>query len=303
MPIVIRWLDNLAPTAGGGGRDELSRTLRALREDVGLSQAKAGAQAGIGQRKISRFEAGTYFPALEELNALLRVYRAPAETGARLRQIVRDIKSAFRPVRAVLRRGEMAAVQERIRRVEAAAGHVRAFHPSMVIGLLQTPAYVRGVFTDGQGHPEDAEAAIAVRVAGRQASLADPIRRFTLVQSEGALRWTFGSAALMAEQLDHIAELAVRWPDRVRVGIIPSERPAPLYAAHGFHIYDDTRALVATRTGTTILSDPRDVSDYRALFEQYVELAEFGAVAAELAARIATDHRAHAVGFAPGWTS
>jgi transcriptional regulator with XRE-family HTH domain len=284
----------LASTAGSG-RDELSGTLRALREGAGIAQARAGAQAGIGQRKISRFEAGTYIPTPDELNALLRVYRAPAEIAGRLRQIVRDIRSAIRPVRAVLQRGELAAVQDRIRRIEAASGHVRSFHPSMVIGLLQTGAYVRGVFGDGQGHPEDAEAAGSIRVDGRQAGLADPNRRLTLVQTEGALRWTFGSAALMVDQLDHIAELAVRWPDRVRIGIIPAARPAPLYAAHGFHLYDDTHALVATRTGTTILADPRDVTDYRALFDRYAELAEYGEAAVDLASRIAADHRAHAL--------
>lgn len=161
----------------------------------------------------------------------------------------------------------------------------------MIIGLLQSPAYVRQVFNDDRGRPDDAEAAIKVRIDGRQRTLADPQRRFTLIQAEGALQWTYGSAALMAEQLDHLAELSIRWPDRVRIGIIPSSRPASLYAAHGFHVYDETHALVATRTGTTILSDPRDVADYRALFEQFEALADFGPSAAELAGRIAAEHR------------
>lgn len=273
------------------GRNELSRTLRALRAESGLSQAGAGSKAGIGQRKLSRFEAGSYYPTRTELDALLRTYRASVPTAARLRQIVDDLQAAVRPARAVLQRGELAAVQDRIRRIEQAAGHVRSFHPGMVIGLLQSPEYVRRVFLGGPGEPSDVEAAVRVRIEGRQASLGDPGREFTLVQTEGALRWTFGSPALMAEQLAHVADLAVRWPDRVRIGIIPWRRPAPMYAMHGFHVYDDTHALVGTHTGTSILPDRRDVADYRALFERLVELADFGADAARLANGIASEYR------------
>lgn len=282
----------MTSAASVSGQDELSRSLRSLRQDAGLSQDKASGLSGIGQRKISRFEAGTYFPNLDELNALLRAYSAPNDVATRLRQIVDDLRSALRPARAVLQRGEVAAVQERFRRIEAAAAHIRSFHPSMIIGLLQSPAYVRQVFNDGRGRPDDEEAAIKVRLDGRQQTLADPRRQFTLVQTEGALRWTYGSAGLMADQVEHLANLALLCPDRVRIGIIPSARPASIYAAHGFHVYDETHALVATRTGTTILSDPRDVADYRDLFEQFEALADFGAAAAELAGQIAAEHRA-----------
>jgi transcriptional regulator with XRE-family HTH domain len=278
----------LARGERGGGRDELSRTLIAMRRAAGLTQAEAGERTGIGQRKISRFENALYLPTLDELNALLRTYRTPSAAAARLRQIVRDRRSQPRPVRAVIRRGQMATVQDQIKRIEDSAEELRSYQPSLIIGLLQTADYMTTVFRGGK--PDDVKAAVTARL-NRQTALARPDQRFTLIQPEAAFRCLVGSPRIMADQLDQLASIAVRWPDRVRVGVIPWTTPMPVIVQHGFHLYDQTTAIIGMHSGTTVLTDRHDVDDYDSLFRQFERVALFGDQAATIAKRIAEEYR------------
>ena len=214
-----------------GARDELSRTLRALRAAARLTQTEAGQRAGIGQHAVSRLERGLYRPSGDEAAALAMAYGAPTEDQERVCRLAEELKSETVPARVVLSRG-VGARQQRIGRIEADSRLLRGFQPSMVFGLLQTQAYIRTVFTPANDlSEEEAERAVAGRLE-RQRVLADSNKRFTLVQAEGALRWQVGSAALMAEQLEHMADVATRY-DHVRIGVVPWTTPAPRPALHG----------------------------------------------------------------------
>ncbi len=54
---------------------ELGRTLRALRESRGFSQAEVARRAGMGKSQVSKYERGT-LPRLESLEKLLAVLGA-----------------------------------------------------------------------------------------------------------------------------------------------------------------------------------------------------------------------------------
>ncbi len=280
-------MPEVAPS--GSGRDELSRTLRALRAAAGLTQAEAGTRAKVGQHAVSRFERGLYLPTPDEAAALAGAYRAPAGTRDRLRQMAEDLHSQDHPRRVVLQRG-VANFQQRIARIEAAAEKVRSFHPSMVIGALQSPAYARAVFAaDADVSEAEAQAAVAARL-DRQRALDEPGRRFTLIQTEGALRWQVSSPELMVEQLELIGTLATA--GNARVGIIPWTVAATVVPPHAFHIYDRRAAVVGTKTATAVLTDPLDVEVYDALFAQFERLAVFGTDARQELDRIADEYRA-----------
>ena len=119
--------------------------------------------------------------------------------------------------RIVLARGAW-RMQRRIARVEADSARLRVFHCSIVVGLAQTPAYARAVFSDGGDITgEDLDRCVAERL-DRQRVL-DSGRDITLLMTEGALRWQAGGPDVMAEQLDHIAEISHK--PHVRVGVIP----------------------------------------------------------------------------------
>jgi transcriptional regulator with XRE-family HTH domain len=260
-----------------------------LRKAARLSQTAAATAASLTQAHVSRIENGRAIPTPTEAEALARSYRATAAERRRLVALAETLAGQYVDARVILQAGAH-HFQRRVHETEAKAAMVRSYQPAMVLGVLQTPAYARAVFTpDVELSEADAAASIASRLM-RWKLLAEPTRQWRLLQTEAALRWVVGSYELMVEQLDHIAE-AARLPT-VRLGIIPldtvSPRPAPL---HGFHIYDDDSVLFGTETGTALLPDLRRVADFTRLFRDLERLAVFGDPAAELLESITATYR------------
>lgn len=110
-----------------------------------------------------------------------------------------------------------------------------------------------------------------------------------LIQTEGALDWCVRDTALMAEQIDHIAEVS-RLPN-VRIGLIIRRAPATIRAPHGFHIFDSRAVQVGTKTATALIDNPADIATYEALFSELEQMAVFGDWARAELRRIADEHR------------
>lgn len=277
-------------TAGSEhGQDWLSSTLRDLRKAAGLSGMEAARRLGTSQRRISNIETGRFVPREDEIRALAKLYKANTDTRRQLLRAVGDLRVSPAPrARIVLARGAW-RMQQRIARVEADSGRVRAFHCSIVIGLAQTGAYARAVFADGGDITgEDLERTVAERL-GRQRIL-DSGRDITLLMTEGALRWQAVGPAVMAEQLDYIAEISNR--PHVRVGVIPWTAPVDVFPLHGFSIYDDRAVIVGTRVATAFLTEPDDVAEHVKLFGALEALAAWDDAARDHLGRIAADFRA-----------
>ncbi len=266
--------------------DELSATLRRLRQDAHLSGIKAAQAAGLSQPKISRLETGKQVPTRTEVETLCRVYGAPARTKQQLVTIARDLREEQVSARVMLQRGAY-RMQERIGRIETASALVRTFHPTLVIGLLQTPGYVRAMLGESLADDE-VERIVAAR--GERQRLLDTDRDFLLVMTEGALRWHVGSPAVMIAQLQHLAEMTRR--SNVRLGIIPWTRPVRVGALHGFHLYDRRAAIVGTETATAIVTDARDIADYETCFVTYQALAVYDSDARQVLDRLSDEYRA-----------
>jgi transcriptional regulator with XRE-family HTH domain len=272
----------------GEARDWLSRTLRELRRDAGLSGVKAAAAAGISQSRISRIEGGRFVPTEEEIWALCRLYRAPTATRRQLVQAVRDMRAEVSPARVVLQHGAW-RMQQRVARIEASAAEVCVYQPAIIPGLLQTSDYARLVFADGGAITgADLDQAVAARQA-RSAVLGSGTE-FTLIMAEGALRWQAGSPQIMADQLGHITDVIDS--AGVQIGIVPQVRRATVFTLHGFSVYDKRTVIIGTRAGTAFITDPRDVAEYVELFAELTALASFGADAREILGRIAGEYSA-----------
>ncbi len=161
-----------------------------------------------------------------------------------------------------------------------------------MIGLLQTPAYAQCVFgsefsTGAELSDEDQERAVAAR-AGRRSALHDESKRFTLIMTEGALRWQAGSPTVMSEQVDAIVD-ASRIPS-VRIGIIPWTTRVGVFPRHGFHIYDAVTVIVGLETATATITADRDVALFAQLFTQLERLACFDEQARQELVRIRNDY-------------
>lgn len=265
--------------------DELSATLRRLRQDAQLSGIEAARAAGLSQPKISRLETGKQVPTTAEVEALCQVYGAPARTRQQLLAIARDLREEQVSARVMLQRGAH-RMQERIGRIEAASALVRTFHPALVIGLLQTPGYIRAMLDESL--PDD-EVERIVAARGERQRLLDTDREFVLIMTEGALRWHVGSPAVMIAQLQHLAEITRR--SNVRLGVIPWTRPVRAGALHGFHLYDRRAAIIGTETATAIITDARDIADYETCLATYEALAVYDADARQVLDRLSDEYR------------
>lgn len=266
-------------------RDELGRLLYAARRAAGLGQVEAANRAGTSQNKVSRVENGKGLLTEAEAAALLAVYYVHGDERRRIMTLVQTARAGHIDSRVILQRGAH-HFQERIRQLDEQSRLVRSFAPTAVLGILQTHAYARIVFTQRMTE-EKAAPAIASRMQ-RHRMLDDPGRQWVLVQSEGALRWNLGGMGVMVEQIEQIAS-AIDRPN-VRLGIIPWSTTAQVLPLHGFHVYDHRAVVVGTRSGTAIMGE-RDVPDYQALFDELQHLAVFDNKARELLNQIANDYR------------
>jgi transcriptional regulator with XRE-family HTH domain len=264
----------------------LSATLRQLRLDAGLSQIEAAAATGLTQAKISRLENGRYTPQPDDVKQLARAYQASPQVRQELEQAASDLSESRVYSRIVLQRGAW-RMQQQAGRIEKASARVRAFHPALVPGLLQTPAYAQAMFASVGIAGEELERTVQARI-DRQALLGAD-HDFTLLITEGALRWQVTSPSLMVEQIEHISR-STHLPN-VRVGLIPFSRPTGIFVQEGFDLYDTQAVIIGTTTATATITDAADVAVYDQLFSELESLAVYDYAARRELDRIAEDYR------------
>lgn len=265
----------------------VAQTLLTLRQKTGLSQREAARQAGLAHARLGRMERGSRLPTEDDIRALCRLYRAESATRLNLLATVKELRAEPVAARTVLQRGAGPYLQHRIRRMEASASLIRAFQPAIVLGLLQTPAYIRALVAYAGDDEDELDRFVAARLE-RQAALHE--RRWELVLTEGALRWNVGSPTVMAEQLDHL--IAVTELPTVRLGVIPWTRSVHRHVRHGFTILDDQAVRVATETASATHTEQADIESYVELFAAYSALADYDDAARAVFARLAAEYRA-----------
>ncbi|MGI8799224.1 MAG: helix-turn-helix domain-containing protein [Pseudonocardia sp.] len=276
-------------TDGPAGRDELSRTLREWRDAAGLSTRAVADRTGFSHTKVSRIERGVNVPTEDDVAELARVYQPPAAVARRLAEMARDVRAENRRIVLLRQRGNPAEFQRRVNRIEAASAHVRTFTSTVVPGLLQTEAYIRGLIAPDSLPPEELEDFVVSRLS-RQKLLDDPARRFTLITAAGALARRPCERLEMAAQVEHIAAAVDRW-DNVQVGIVPWGARVRRFPLHGWNLYDERAVIVGTVNATVILNEPSDVRLYVELFAGLADAAVYGDEARAELATIAKRYR------------
>jgi transcriptional regulator with XRE-family HTH domain len=271
------------------GKDELSRSLRRLREEAGLTTRDVAARTGFSQAKVSRVERGVNVPTEADVRALIDLYAPPAAVARHLRALAEDIRAVHRPVVMARPKARPSLFQARLARIEASSEHVGTFSNTVVPGLLQTEAYIRELIAPRQLDPAEADNFVRARL-DRQTLLDDRSHRFTLVIAEGVFGWRAGSRQEMADQVERVADATRR--ANVRLGIIPWGTRATRFPLHAWDIYDRRAVSYGTVDATAILTEPRDVEKYAVLFETLASTAvyddEARAVLAEIVRRYQT---------------
>ena len=265
-------------------QDDLSSALVALRTSAGLRQVDVAARTSISQARLSRAENGLAMLSPDEIAVLAQLYGTEESHRAALIGLAKDAQASYVDARVVLQSGGTANLQRRFAALERPATEVRAFQPLIILGVLQTAAYASAVF----GVPAD-DQLVQQRLVRRRRMLEDARRHWVLIQTEGAMRWHIRSPELMIAQVDQIIELS-RLPN-VDIGLIGWRTPTTVFPATAFHLYDRSTAVVGTKDGTAIITEPDRLASYRAHFDELAAAATVGDECRTRLARIADDFR------------
>lgn len=262
--------DELAAAPGNLGEE-----LRRLRRAVGLSGERLARRCSMSQSKISKIENGRLSPTLIDLDRILTALDVTEEQSEKVFAQARLASTEWQDKRALWRKG-LESRQDELKGLETSASEARYFLPTMVTGLLATPAYIRASLTHAPG---DASSTVAKKIA-RQEVLRDRSCSFTFLLTEQAVRWAILPPDGMAEQMAHLIE--VSRITGVRVGVLPLGTVLPRGPMNTFTVYDDRLATVEIFTGRLAFRDFQDVAAYRELFTMYEEHALFADSAREL---------------------
>ncbi|WP_175410915.1 DUF5753 domain-containing protein [Streptomyces sp. TRM64462] len=192
-------------------------------------------------------------------------------SGTHIRPWRRELASGHRPV------------QEKWVELVAAARTIHTWESGLISGMLQTPDYARHVFmhlAELQNSPKDTGDAVRARMR-RQEWLDQPGNTLHLLMWEGALRARICPPAIMAAQLDHLAEAVDT--ESVRLGIVPFDAALKVPPGDGFWIFDDDRLVITEDWHAELWLDDADtIATYRRVWQTLYEAAVFGADARQV---------------------
>ncbi|MGQ0716972.1 MAG: helix-turn-helix domain-containing protein [Pseudonocardiales bacterium] len=261
----------LDPEWSEADRLELATALRDLRRAAGLSGQALGARVYMSQTKISRIETGRIVPSVTDVELLVYALDVDAERSRELVSLARAANTEFRPGRLRARAGT--AVRQRdLQALEAQCQVQRHFLPTMVTGLIQTPAYARQALSWPEERSPAAVEEIVNHKVQRQTILHRDDKEFVFLLTEAALRWRLLDSVDMAAQVEHVARVAGL--PNVTIEIIPFRTRVPVGPLN-----------------VLVLRDPTDVRYYLDLFALYQRYALRGDAAREFLLKIADEFR------------
>ncbi|MEI5520643.1 helix-turn-helix transcriptional regulator [Streptomyces brasiliscabiei] len=263
-----------APHRPTARRIELGHQLRQLRKQAGLTIVDAATRLRISDTQLQRVETGLQsFRRAEQLKKLLRIYDVTDEDEIEgLLAIQRESSSQEWWTDYA---GSLSSGMPKFLGIEAAAEEIRAYHPNLVYGLLQTEAYARSIHENVRPITEITseflEQNVAVRMKRKEALLRDenPLRLWVILY-EPALRYVVGDEDVMREQYDEIARLSAL--DHITIQILPQSVRGYL-GSHDFAIMDLGDAMPATVQvdtagfGAAVTDKPREIAQFRRQLE------------------------------------
>ena len=201
---------------GGRGEDDDERSMFAeemiaMRNQRGWTQEETAAQMLVSTSTIANIESGYRAPTPAQAAKADEVFGTPG-TFQRHERRMRGIPFSvgFRPFQPH----------------EAAARLLKTFQHSLVPGLFQTRPYAQAIL---DVNPETTSEVVKERVDGRMERQAilfredPPPARVHAILDEQVLYRNVGGPAVMAQQMEHLVELAMM--PRVSIQVIPADRP------------------------------------------------------------------------------
>jgi transcriptional regulator with XRE-family HTH domain len=220
---------------GGRGEDDersmFAEELIAMRNQRGWTQEETAAKMLVSTSTIANIESGYRAPTPAQAVRADEVFGTPG-TFQRHDRRMRGIPFSvgFRPFQPH----------------EAGARLIKTFQHSLIPGLFQTRAYAEAIT---ETYPETTAEVAKGRVDGRMDRQAilfredPPPPRVHAILDEQVLYRNVGGFAVMAEQLEHLFELAMM--PRISIQVIPADQPhAGLLGAFVVAETDQSPAIV-----------------------------------------------------------
>jgi transcriptional regulator with XRE-family HTH domain len=210
-------------------RRRLAAELRGIRESKGKSGDAVAAALKWSPSKISRYELARTGLKPQEVERLLDYYGV---TGSRRELLLELAEDASRKGWWEEFSDSLSADYQQFIGLEHEASSIAIWHVEAVPGLLQTEAYARHVISSySQVEPTAPgmiERLVKVRMRRQLALTRDPELQLQVVLDESVLKRRIGSAAVMQEQLQRLADEAER--ASITLQILPLEAEHTVFA-------------------------------------------------------------------------
>ncbi|WP_194892076.1 Scr1 family TA system antitoxin-like transcriptional regulator [Catenulispora pinisilvae] len=172
------------------------------------------------------------------------------------------------------------------------AACIRQFEPLFVPGYVQSPAWIRAIFSFNRDNatgqpPADIEQAVTTRLQRQQTLLNQGTTRLHVVMAETALRVWGLPGDVLTEQIDLLRQ-AVH-DQRLQLGILQQRAALPAPPSNQITLYDDEQLRIELEAGLLVMDDPDVIAAYRRSFDDIAAAALYGAAAAEHLARLRTE--------------
>ncbi|MGJ6963443.1 helix-turn-helix domain-containing protein [Streptosporangium sp. G11] len=255
-------------------RRRLSAELIRLREQAGLTHDEVARRLEWSRGRLTHMEQNKWvLPDIGNIRLLLDLYNV---VDPAMHEAILDLARQSRE------RGWWAKYKDvfggSLPGFEAEATQIRTIELVTIPGLLQTADYATAIFQAGQVLDQTAvQRRVEARLA-RQAILnRDNPPQIWAVIDEAALRKMVGGPKVMAEQLGHLADMAMR--SNIAVQVLPDSIGAHAAMGSGFVILDFMGDLdpsivyLETPTDNLFLERPEEIQAYTLTFNRVVAAA------------------------------
>ncbi|MEV7777065.1 helix-turn-helix transcriptional regulator [Kitasatospora sp. NPDC088351] len=272
---------SLSPSSSAqAAREAVARKLRTLKGEARLKGSELAARCGWSESKVSRIAHAKTPPSDDDV---LRWCMACGAEGQAADIIAanRQADEMYVEWRKVHRDGMKYAQDSEMEELERTR-LTRVYCSNVVPGLAQRRGYATSLMaaiTRFQGTPDDVGAAVESRVA-RSNLFRRANHQFAMVLEETVLRYPFGGAQAMREQLMFLLEI-MRLP-RVSLGIIPAGAPREMWPLEAFYMYDDRQVTAELLSALVNITTPGEVAIYEKAFKILAGMAVYGPQARDL---------------------
>lgn len=253
----------------------LGRQLRALREAAGKTAAQAAAHCDLTQPTITRIEKGRNAILVRNVKQLCQLYGVEVPM---LDTFVRLARESDGTDWFTTYSETVPDWFEQFAAFEADAAEILSYQAENVPGLLQVPAYIRGITAAGRTDviEEELDRSVQFRVARqRRLDTNPPLLHYVL--NEAVVRRMVGGPDAMCAQLEHLIKMAEH--DYVTLQLLPfgvGAHPAQAGSFTMLRLPDEPRpsfVYLEHDHGAVYQERPADLARYGEVFSQLTSMA------------------------------